>query len=82
MAFTVTNTDALMVREPKCKHCGLTEADHCTFEAYVIPDGCKCDPEDWGEIIPPICSSFTADPDQPDRCQSCEHEKTCHEVSS
>ena len=72
---------------PPCIHCGKSKADHCEYEPAKVPDGCVCDPMEWGNPleIPEICDNFTEDNDtesdcyDPERCISCEHDKACHE---
>ena len=62
----------------KCKHCGQSESDHCTFEPRVIPDGCVCNIDSWFYTeIPPVCDEFkTCDK----YCDVCEHDEACHKA--
>jgi hypothetical protein len=64
-----------------CPHC-LHEIHGYSdlIEIYQKPDGCICDPLDWGDPdeIPPICEKFEPNTDQELFCVNCEHEKGCH----
>lgn len=43
------------------------------------PKGCICNTREWGYFITPVCKSFhPMSKEEPDICQSCEHEEGCH----
>lgn len=67
-----------------CKHCGLEESEHHTFESLVdtrqFPDGCVCDKDSWYSItIRPICGAFNGQ--ETDNCADCEHNFECHSAA-
>lgn len=67
-----------------CLDCGRPAADHHAFVPAVAPEGCTCDPHDWGDPknIPLICWSFVPFDDMnPDTCGNCEHDEGCHRRS-
>lgn len=59
-----------------CMHCGETWENHCTFEAKM-PDGCQCDPGEWGDTVNDVCPEFVGDFSN---CARCEHDRECHKV--
>lgn len=62
-----------------CVHCGLSEDEHCRFEAVVRPSPeCCCDVKEWGnpQKIPPVCSEWIGENDE--NCNVCEHDRECH----
>lgn len=64
-----------------CRHCGQEEHEHHAFEPIKIPEGCKCDWDDWGDPIniPPVCDEWTEGPySDPSLCGNCEHPRECH----
>lgn len=71
---------ARMRRTTVCAHCGEERDDHCHFEPIMVPKSCVCDPTEWGdsESVPDVCSTYILGKDG--RCDSCEHDKECHEV--
>lgn len=63
----------------KCKHCGVEESEHCPgFEPEIIPDGCKCDPNEWDLEVGPICDSYSPVGLSGSCCKHCEHDEECH----
>jgi hypothetical protein len=62
-----------------CVHWGLDEAEHCRFTPRVVPIGCKCDPNDWGNPndIPIVCALFSVDENE--LCSTCQHLSECHQ---
>jgi hypothetical protein len=68
--------------DPPCKKCGRRKADHCEYESIEIPEGCKCNPRDWGNpnTIPEICDCFKPSRGEPDICDECQHERGCHTI--
>lgn len=67
-----------MAKYPICQRCNRPEDEHCPgFDPYIVPDGCQCDPRDWGDNkIKPICARFVGSPDE--NCEDCEHHIECH----
>ena len=64
--------------KPICRHCFRPESEHCTFEPFLLPPGCQCDPHTWGNAtVKPICTTFTA-PEHGIYCTVCEHDEACH----
>jgi hypothetical protein len=61
-----------------CKHCGLPEESHHDFELRM-PNGCQCDPFEWGGNIPIPCDAYQGDGAQ--HCVRCEHDRACHKPS-
>lgn len=62
-----------------CRECGKTKEEHCVFVPITIPDGCKCNPKEWGDPsnIPSVCKGpFFGDED--DLCTTCQHMEECH----
>jgi hypothetical protein len=61
-----------------CK-CGLPKEEHCEYEP-VMPEGCTCDPEDWGSEVTPVCPEYRQWDVYPDEdiCEKCQHPKECH----
>ena len=60
-----------------CRHCGKLEEDHCAYEPYTpAPGGCVCAPGEWEnpDDIPKPCAEYAG----PGRCETCEHDETCH----
>jgi len=64
-----------MMRDEPCIHCRMSKADHHAYEAKQMPDGCTCNPRDWG-AVKQICRRFKADADG--MCLVCEHDESCH----
>lgn len=69
----------------ECIHCGALKEEHHEYEAPAIPDGCVCDPREWGDPteIPAVCEAFVPmgsldTPEADDICKTCEHEQPCH----
>jgi hypothetical protein len=58
-----------------CKHCGLPEEDHHDYEPSM-PDGCVCDPNEWGDNVPAPCAEYLGDGQQ--HCKRCDHDRACH----
>ena len=58
-----------------CKHCGLPEEDHHDYEPSM-PDGCVCDPNEWGDNVPAPCAEYLGDGQQ--HCNRCDHDRACH----
>lgn len=62
-----------------CRHCGLPEEEHHTYEPRkAAPPGCKCDDGTWGDLILPVCGEYIGNGRQ--YCRTCEHDAECHEV--
>lgn len=64
-----------------CIHCGRAEEDHHQFVAIAGPDGCVCNPKEWGDPanIPPVCKKYRHDKSIDEGlCADCEHEEACH----
>jgi len=67
-----------------CKHCGLPESDHHTFEPIAKPAKCKCDPAVWenADEITQVCGNYedALFEEFPEGyCKQCYHPKDCHE---
>jgi len=64
----------------RCICCGLPEEDHHIFMPPRIPQGCQCDPRDWGDPanIPPPCNQFEPWAGDASACVRCEHDEACH----
>lgn len=60
-----------------CKHCGLPEEDHHDYEP-AMPDGCVCNPGEWGVNVPDPCHEYQGDGEQ--YCKRCQHDKACHKT--
>jgi hypothetical protein len=60
-----------------CKCCGLPESSHHEFEPQM-PDGCICDPGEWGDNVRQPCHEYVGD--GVSYCATCEHDKECHQV--
>ena len=59
-----------------CKHCGLDEDSHCTFEPEkTMPEGCQCPEGEWDEDVSSPCDKYDGDGG---RCSNCEHDLACH----
>ena len=58
-----------------CKHCGLPEWAHHDYEPSM-PDGCVCDPGEWGDEVRVPCAEYLGDGQQ--YCTRCEHDSACH----
>lgn len=71
---------SLMAPPDICAHCGGAEADHHAFVPIRIPDGCQCEPRDWGDPtnIPAVCEAFAPMSGDHDVCATCEHDAACH----
>lgn len=64
----------------RCPHCHEDlEAEDLELKP-VLPGGCYCDAEDWGDPnnIPTPCEAFRDDPNEPGLCSKCEHPAACH----
>ena len=64
-----------------CPHCLRPVEAIDLIEPFKIPEGCVCNPREWGDPqnIPPTCDHF--DPmsgDEDKLCLHCEHERGCH----
>lgn len=62
-----------------CKHCGKTEEEHCEGYEKKMPDGCQCDPWEWGNVTP-ICAQYVGNGKQ--NCATCEHDAGCHATAT
>lgn len=58
-----------------CAICGRYEEDHHDFEPSM-PEGCQCDPGEWGSMVPDPCAEFHGKEGQ--HCSRCEHDAHCH----
>jgi hypothetical protein len=63
-----------------CAKCGRYRREHCEFELAFIPNGCKCNPNDWFNMrnIPSVCDKFEPMEDDKTLCMHCQHLKECH----
>ena len=66
-----------------CGQCRQPRHMHCEFVEVTLPPGCKCEElEGWSTfpVIPAICTCYVGDGE--DFCETCEHEKQCHQVAA
>ena len=64
-----------------CPHC-RKEVDPCDLEeVFKVPQGCVCEPRDWGDPdnIPAICHGYQPNDEPKPICLICEHEEACHQ---
>lgn len=65
-----------------CKKCSRLKSEHCEYEPIEVPEGCVCDPYDWGDPtnIPDVCEKFRPCEDEnfSGMCAVCEHDEACH----
>ena len=66
-----------------CFLCGGRQAEHShAFRWMVAPDSCVCNPRSWQDgqrtEIPPVCGEYVHS-EKYGNCQTCEHERGCHE---
>jgi hypothetical protein len=68
------------VSQPICATCGCYEDEHHAFSPLVGPPGCVCDLRTWSnpQTIKAICNEFVGNYDG-EYCQTCEHDKGCHQ---
>lgn len=62
----------------RCRYCGETFDNHCSFEPMVMPKGCICDPGTWEsseEVTSPCGEHWGTDKQY---CQGCGHDAGCH----
>lgn len=67
----------------KCVHCGRPASEHHAFEAPKVPEGCVCNPREWGNLaaIPAVCKNFEPWSEvEKDMCKNCQHDKECHKT--
>ncbi len=61
--------------DPLCRACGLTEDEHCVFEAKT----CRCDDGTWSNGPGPVCARYNAT--NGGNCVTCEHDEECHDLT-
>ena len=68
-----------MAHRKICKHCGGTEEAHHDYEPSM-PEGCICDPRDWGDVVNDVCPAYRSGIDE--YCSQCQHDEACHKGSN
>jgi len=67
-----------MIQPKLCAVCGEHEDAHHKF-LPVMPNGCVCDPADWGDYVSDVCDTYTEGGLFSDMCAICDHGKMCHD---
>jgi hypothetical protein len=66
--------------DERCIICGGSADDHHDFTTRERPAGCQCDPNEWRDSVPAVCTAYAGDGVQ--YCGTCEHDRGCHVVAA